>query len=107
MYDIFWGRVGIYTGYGTPADEALAAFAKGAGLLLYDAQYAEEEYEAHRGFGHSTAQKGLALMDACGAGRMLLVHHSPRSTDAELAAREEQIGREGVRFAREGETIVL
>ena len=24
MYDIFWGRVGVYTGYGTPQEKKLA-----------------------------------------------------------------------------------
>ena len=85
----------------------LAAFAKDADLLLFDGQYSEEEYESRRGFGHSTAQKGIALMQQCGAKKLLLIHHDPHSTDAELTARETALGRADVRYAREGETIVL
>ena len=93
-----------------PADDrlpALAAFARDCDLLLYDAQYSEEQYLLSRGFGHSTAEQGLALMERCGAKRLLLIHHNPGSTDEELLAREKRIGRRNVRYAREGEVIVL
>lgn len=93
--------------HGTEASARLAAFAKDADLLLYDAQYTPASYEACRGFGHSTAEEGIALMAACDAKRLLLVHHDPKSTDAQLSEREEAIGRADVRFAREGEVFVL
>ena len=46
-------------------------------------------------------------MAACSAKRLLLVHHDPKSTDAQLSEREDAIGRADVRFAREGEVFVL
>ncbi len=87
--------------------EALAAFSENADLLLFDGQYTEAEYEKRRGFGHSTAQRGMQLMQACGAKKLLIVHHDPNSTDAVLQQREEEVGRADVRYAREGETIAL
>ena len=84
----------------------LEAFARGTDLLLFDGQYTEPELPARRGFGHSTAEKGLALMERSGARRLLLIHHDPRSTDDMLLAREAQLpGR--ARYARKGERIVL
>ncbi len=85
----------------------LAEFAMGTDLLLYDGQYAEEELSGRKGFGHSSPDRGLELMERSGAGRLLLIHHDPGSSDADLLNRESQIGRENVRFAREGETIDL
>lgn len=85
----------------------LAAFARGTDLLLYDGQYTDEEYGRRKGFGHSTAEKGIELMMHCGVKRMLLVHHAPESSDEELLKREAELGRDDVRFAREGEVIVL
>ena len=46
-------------------------------------------------------------MERSGAGQLLLIHHDPLKTDAELLAIEKRIGRDDVHFAREGETICL
>ncbi len=85
----------------------LAEFARDADLLLYDGQYDDETYEGHRGFGHSTDNMGVALKERCGAKHLLIVHHDPHSTDSALLARERALGRDDVRFAREGEVIEL
>lgn len=93
--------------HGTEASARLAAFSQGADLLLYDGQYDGEAYAAHRGFGHSTPDEGVAIMERAGVRRLLVVHHDPHVSDATLLARERAIGRDDVRFAREGETIEL
>ncbi len=85
----------------------LASFCKEADLVLYDAQYVEAEYDTHTGFGHSTAGKGVELMRACGAKRLLLVHHDPKRTDYELRKQEKALDACNASFAREGEVIVL
>ena len=85
----------------------LTELARGADLLLYDGQYSESEEGSRRGFGHSSAEKGMELMERSGAKSLLLVHHDPRSTDGVLLEREAQIARGNVRYAREGEVILL
>ena len=85
----------------------LAAFSRDADLLLYDGQFSEEELPARRGFGHSTPEKGMELMERSRAKKLLLIHHDPRSGDELLLEREAGIARESVRFAREGEEIIL
>ena len=92
--------------YEDSSAEQLAGFARGTDLLLYDGQYEEPELESRRGFGHSTAEKGLALMERCEARQLLLIHHDPRSTDDALLAREARLAGKA-RYAREGEEIVL
>ena len=87
--------------------KAIAAFAAGTDLLLFDAQYTEDEYPNRIGFGHSTALTGLKLMKRSRARQLLLIHHDPLKTDAELLTIEKRIGRNNIRFAREGETICL
>ena len=86
---------------------ALISFCSGVDLILYDAQYTPEAYPQRKGFGHSYAEKGIELLERSGAGRLLLIHHSPYAADEELLAREQELGRENVRYAREGEVIVL
>ena len=85
----------------------LISFAREADLLMYDGQFTTKEYKKRKGFGHSTAEKGLELMEKSGAKQLLLIHHEPRRTDRELLAMEAQLGRDDVHFARQGERIVL
>ncbi len=87
--------------------EALKSFAENADLILYDGQYESDEYERKRGFGHSTPEMGMKLLEAVHAKLMLLVHHDPQSTDEELSRREKKIPRSGIRYARQGETVDL
>ena len=90
-----------------PSFSSLCAFAEKADLLLYDAQFDEAEYENKRGFGHSTAAKGLELMHSSGAKQLLLVHHAPGSTDSILLQREKNLPNVNASYAREGQTITL
>ena len=89
--------------------EALARFADGCDLLLYDAQYTEEEYEKYRGFGHSTAQMGFEIGIKANAKKILFVHHAPQRTDEELSAMEKKFSSNAdkVSFAKVGDKIFL
>ena len=49
----------------------------------------------------------MELMERSRAKKLLLIHHDPRSGDELLLEREAGIARESVRFAREGEEIIL
>ena len=68
---------------GEPAvDARLRAFAAGADVLIHDAQYTPEEYEAkHRGWGHSTWEHAAANAAAAGVGRLILTSHDPQRRD--------------------------
>ena len=85
----------------------LIDFARNTDLLLYDAQYDEEEYPKRRGFVHSTAEKGLELMQKSGAKQLLLIHSAPTNTDSVLLEREKMLSIPDASFAREGQTISL
>lgn len=104
------GKALVYVTDYEPDDasfEALTTFSRGAALILYDAQYTRAEYEKRRGFGHSTAGKGIELLEKSGAKQLLLIHHDPHATDEELLRRERELGRADVRYARQGEEIKL
>ena len=86
------GRVIIYaTDYerGEPAfDAVLDAQCAGADLLIADAQYTDEELDAHRGWGHSTWRQAAELARAAKVGKLWLFHHDPTRSDEEVAAIE-------------------
>lgn len=85
----------------------LIAFAQGTDLLLYDAQYTEEEYARMKGFGHSTIAAGMQVFTGSGAKRILFVHHDPRHPDVKLREMEAELEGKNAALARAGEVIIL
>lgn len=65
-------------------DPALRALADGCDVLVYDAQYTPDEYDAKVGWGHSTYVAGAELAAAAGARTLVLFHHDPMRTDVEV-----------------------
>src|SRR5579863_211390 len=64
-------------------DKAVRKLAEGADLLIYDAQYLPEEYEARRrGWGHSHWREAVNIVMESGAKELVLYHHDPEHTDA-------------------------
>jgi len=80
-----------------------------ADLVIYDANFVEDEMEKYRGWGHSTWQQGIKLCEAAGAKRLALFHHDKGRTDDHLAAIEEQAKSHfnGVFAARDDMVITL
>ena len=71
----------------------LVEFIRGARLLVHDATYTAEEYQRHRGWGHSTYEEAVALALEAGVEELVLFHHRPERSDDEVdrcvqAARE-------------------
>ncbi len=62
------------------------SLASGADVLIHDCQYTQEEYESRFGFGHSSAEHVAVFARKASVGRMVLFHHDPMHTDAELDA---------------------
>jgi len=69
-------------------DPTLKKLAAGADILIYDAQYTPDEYPSKVGWGHSTWLAGAELARAAGVPQLVLFHHDPDRTDAQLAALE-------------------
>jgi phosphoribosyl 1,2-cyclic phosphodiesterase len=91
-------------------DERLVELARGADVLIYDAQYTDAEYAAgKRGWGHSTAAEGARVARAAGVGQLVLFHHDPARSDEGVAAIEAETRRAfpATVAAREGLTITL
>ena len=62
----------------------LVAFIKGAKVLIHDATYSTEEYDLHRGWGHSTPEETTELALEAGVEQLVLFHHKPDRTDDEV-----------------------
>jgi phosphoribosyl 1,2-cyclic phosphodiesterase len=94
-------------------DQRLVHFAKGADLLIHDAEYDEDEYADQRpirqGWGHSTWRMATDVARAAGVKQLALFHHSPGHDDEFLQAmeRKAQAVFPASFIAREGMTVEL
>ena len=93
-----------------PFHEAAVERCAGVDLLIHDAQHTAEELDRCVDYGHSAADYPVHLAKEVGARQVLLFHHDPSRTDAEVAAIERALDDPGpvvVRAAREGMRIAL
>jgi phosphoribosyl 1,2-cyclic phosphodiesterase len=95
-------------------NKRLEEFFAGADLLVYDAQYLRQEYEASRlGWGHSTIEQAIEAAGRAKVKRLVLFHHDPDRTDGQIDAlaerfcrHDDKVGME-ILFAREGLRIEI
>jgi len=95
--------------------DALVSFARDAALLVHDAMYTAEEYERHRGWGHSRYEDVVDLALDAGVHRLVLYHHHPERSDIamseQMAACQERVRARGARLevlaAAEGTTLTV
>jgi phosphoribosyl 1,2-cyclic phosphodiesterase len=103
--------------YQTPSGwrERFVEFVRGATVLVHDTTYTTEEYDFHRGWGHSTFREVTELALQTGVETLVLFHHEPRRTDDELDQRvaecqalvKERGGKVKVMAAAEGLTLTV
>ena len=88
-------------------------FMRGADLLIHDAQYTpaqyEEREEPRRGYGHSTYITACAAAKKAKVKKLVLFHHDPEHTDAELKAIQRHAAKlfPGAALAKEGMVVTL
>ncbi|MBU1741878.1 MAG: MBL fold metallo-hydrolase [Proteobacteria bacterium] len=74
--------------------QALVDFCRGVDLLITDAQYTDEEYPDHIGWGHSPTSYAVRLAAEARVKRVLLSHHDPDHNDTvvdEIVARARRL----------------
>jgi phosphoribosyl 1,2-cyclic phosphodiesterase len=96
-------------------DKRMMKFIHGCDVLIMDAQYEREEYEAHRGWGHACLDDAVDFALEAEVKQLFLFHHDPEHDDARIegmvaygrklvAARK---GKLNVEAAREGAVVQL
>jgi phosphoribosyl 1,2-cyclic phosphodiesterase len=66
-------------------DAGLREQARGADVLIYDAQYTPEEHTARKGWGHGTWKEATRVARDAGVKQLLLFHHDPNHNDAAVS----------------------
>jgi phosphoribosyl 1,2-cyclic phosphodiesterase len=78
--------LGTGTVSGPPEWVSGHALAQRADVLIHDAQYTDEEYPAHVGWGHSSVSHALAFAELAGVRCLVPFHHDPDREDQALDA---------------------
>lgn len=90
-------------------DANVLALIEGADLVIYDSTYTDEEFPAHKGWGHSTWQEGVRLCRQANVKRMAIFHHDPDHDDAFMERMEDEARGvwDGVLVARDNMELTL
>jgi phosphoribosyl 1,2-cyclic phosphodiesterase len=72
--------------------EDYAEFCRNADVLIHDAQYTPVEIEERRDWGHSDYLSALDLAYAAEVRNLVLFHHDPSRTDAEVSLIQDKCG---------------
>jgi phosphoribosyl 1,2-cyclic phosphodiesterase len=75
-----------------------------ADVMIYDCTYTDEEYPAHKNWGHSTWEEGVRLANAAQVKTLVLYHHDPDHDDdfMDRVGAQAAKARPGTIVAREG-----
>ncbi len=115
-HDPAFDAIMAHEGEAAARDEKLRLeeFFAGADLLIHDAQFTQQEYDASkRGWGHSPLEYAIKSAMRSQVKRLALFHHDPMRTDAQLDALAEmhfdsqESDSTEVFFAREGMQVEL
>jgi len=70
----------------TATDEraSLVQFLHGSDILILDAQYTDEEYQSHIGWGHGSVSSAVSLALDAEVRKLVLFHHDPNHDDEML-----------------------
>jgi phosphoribosyl 1,2-cyclic phosphodiesterase len=89
LYRVFFQHKSVV--YATDLEEApggypdVIEFARGADVLIHDAQYLDSEYASaanpRKGWGHSTVESATEVAKKAGVKRLVLFHHEPTHDD--------------------------
>ncbi|GAB4434736.1 MAG: MBL fold metallo-hydrolase [Chloroflexi bacterium OHK40] len=90
--------------------ERIVELAQGADWLLYDSQFTDEQYVRFPHWGHSTATQAREIAEEAGVRELLLFHHDPHRSDAELdqiVAQQRAVARPGLQVSGAHEGMLL
>nr|MBA2585550.1 hypothetical protein [Chthoniobacterales bacterium] len=102
-------------GFAAAERDKMVEFLHGCDVVILDAQYTDEEYQRHVGWGHSSLSSVVSLALDANVHKLLLFHHDPSHDDDMIDRMIEEarslVSKSGktlvIEGAREGVEIVL
>ncbi|HNO69675.1 MAG TPA: MBL fold metallo-hydrolase, partial [Pseudomonadota bacterium] len=84
--------------------EGVVRLCEGAQLVIYDTQFTPTEYAQRPHWGHSCAEDAIEIAREACAESLMLYHHSPDRSDAQI---DELLGQHRHQLARDGARLEL
>ncbi len=85
----------------------LVEFCRNADILVWDANFINQDLAQHSGWGHSSWEQGVEIRRDAGVKQILMTHYNQNYTDAFLREQERLAQEAGVCFARESMEVRL
>jgi phosphoribosyl 1,2-cyclic phosphodiesterase len=76
--------------HGEQIDPNIVELARGADVLIHEAQYTPDELPHHRGWGHSSWEQAVAVAERAVVKQLIITHHDPDHNDDFLLDVERQ-----------------
>jgi phosphoribosyl 1,2-cyclic phosphodiesterase len=89
-------------------NEKIRQFIKGADIVIFDAQYTQEEYSMHAGWGHCSYDHAINAASGLDIKTLVFFHHEPSRTDSRLEEIEKSYTKNAgiqIIMAKEGLTL--
>ena len=90
-------------------NEKIRQFAKGADILIHDAQYSRESYPSHKGWGHCSYEHAVQSAADNDVKTLVFFHHEPAHKDSQLEQIEKSYANNkqpSIIMAKEGLTLM-
>lgn len=110
FYNLFTDKEAAKEGELAAAEEneKIKQFLNGADIVIHDAQYSQEEYASHAGWGHCSCEHAVAATENNNVKKLVFFHHEPAHTDAQLEQIEKDYANNKnfqIIMAKEGMTL--
>jgi ribonuclease BN (tRNA processing enzyme) len=81
-------------------------FVEKADVVIWDGMFTREELRTKTGWGHSSIQQGIDFFSTLNCGEIIISHHAPYRTDAELDIIEQSLPT-NIQLAKDGQVLKL
>lgn len=76
-------------------NERIFNFISGADIVIHDAQYLQDEYLRHIGWGHASFSHAIEAVKSADVKKLVFFHHDPSRTDTQLEQIEKKYANNG------------
>ena len=90
----------------TSQTKELKIFVEKADVVIWDGMFTSEELRSKTGWGHSSIEQGIDFFSNLDCGKIIISHHAPYRTDAELNMIEQNLPND-IHLARDGQVLEL
>ncbi len=86
-------------------DSEVGRFSRDSDLVFWDGMFLQDEKKKFKGWGHSSIEEGIDLVEKFSIKKLLICHHSPLRKDKELEKIDKLFSNKKIIFAYDNKTL--